>query len=49
VVSRASLAGLTFEVVQDMGEEALEERSYGRQAAPGDDRPLPDPVYCTRS
>lgn len=45
VVSRASLAGLTFEAVQDMGEETLEERLYGRPAAPSDDRPRPDPVY----
>ncbi len=45
VVSRASLAGLTFEAVEAMDEAALEERLYGRPAAPGDDRPRPDPVY----
>ena len=48
MASRAAAAKLTWELVEQMDDAALEERLYGRPAAPGDDRCRPDPVYIHR-
>lgn len=48
IAGRAKTAGLTWEAVEGLDEAALEERLYGRPAAPGSDRPRPDPVYIHR-
>jgi transposase len=45
IASRAAAAGLTWESVALLDDTALEERLYGRPAAPGEDRARPDPVY----
>lgn len=45
IAARAKTAGLTWEIAETLDETALEERLYGRPAAPGNDRARPDPVY----
>jgi transposase len=45
IASRATRLGLTWESAEKLDDASLEERLYGRGAAPGDDRPRPDPVY----
>ena len=48
IAARAKTAGLSWELAEGLDEHALEERLYGRPAAPGDQRPRPDPVYMHR-
>ena len=38
----------SLETAEGLEERALEERLYGRQAKPGDERPRPDPVVMHR-
>jgi transposase len=45
IAARAKTAGLTWEAVEELDEIALEERLYGRPAAPGNERARPDPIY----
>src|SRR5688500_8306984 len=46
IASRAKKAGLTWPVVQEMDDAALERRLYGEPAAPsGQGRPEPDPKW----
>jgi transposase len=45
VMVRAKAKGLSWEVVQDLDEAEIEERLYGPKKAPGEERPLPDPVW----
>lgn len=43
--SRAEKAGVTWEVAEQLDDDALEARLYGRVAGPNDERPRPDPVH----
>lgn len=45
IVARAKTAGLSWEDAEKLDEVGLEERLYGRPAAPGDTRARPDPIY----
>jgi len=45
VMVRVAELGLSWEAVKELSEEELEQRLYGPRAAPGAQRPLPDPVY----
>lgn len=45
VLARATAAKLSWEQVEQMREEELEERLYGVAPKPAAQRPLPDPVY----
>jgi transposase len=45
VLARATAAKLSWEQVEQMREEELEERLYGAAPQPAAQRPLPDPVY----
>ena len=42
--SRASATGLTWELVGALGDEALDERMYGKRVAPTGERAEPDPI-----
>ncbi len=48
IASRATGAGLTWEMVEQLEDVVLEERLYGRATVPGDDRPRPDPAHIHR-
>lgn len=43
--SRATTAKLTWEAIEDLGDEALEERLYGPKTRSSRERPLPDPAH----
>ena len=45
VVGRADAAGLDWETVEGLGDEALEDRLYGARTGPLSARPQPDPVW----
>jgi transposase len=43
--TRAAKAGLTWDVVEGLDDETLEERLYGRPVPPSAERPRPDPIH----
>lgn len=45
VVNRATLAGLAWDAVADLSEEAVEARLYGARGSPGAARARPDPEW----
>ena len=45
VISRATAIGLTWEALEGVSDDALEQRLYGPKVTGGAARPLPDPPW----